>query len=123
VDRVHGLWTSGAFGPPWTKGAGRQRRGRGTGWWPHLAPVGDEEVARRRGVAAVVGARRARPSELGEEGMMRGMHCGGGGRGVAPFYRVGDAVRCGERPATEVRYQGTGYSKGRRRGIVHSRGK
>jgi hypothetical protein len=38
----------------------------------------------------VVGARQAQPSERGEEGMMRGMHCGGGGRGVAPFYRVGE---------------------------------
>jgi hypothetical protein len=26
---------------------------------------------------------------------MRGMHCGGGGRGVAPFYRVGEVGRGG----------------------------
>jgi hypothetical protein len=43
----------------------------------------------------VVGDRRARPSERGEEGMMRGMLCGGGGRGVAPFYRVGKVGRGG----------------------------
>jgi hypothetical protein len=110
-------WTGGAFGPPWaraivvlgaspelglrplwgsrspTKGAGRRRRGRGTVWWPHLAPTGDEEATQRRGVAAVVGARRAQPSERGEEGMMMGMSCGGGGRGVAPFYRVGETGR------------------------------
>jgi hypothetical protein len=42
------------------KGAGRRRRGRGTGWRPHLAPAGDEEAARRRGVVAVVGAHRRR---------------------------------------------------------------
>jgi hypothetical protein len=41
---------------------------------------------------AEVGARWARPSEQGEEGMMMGMSCGGGGRGVAPFYRVGEAM-------------------------------
>jgi hypothetical protein len=40
------------------KGAGRWRRGRGTGWRPHLAPVGDEVATRRRG--AVAGARRRR---------------------------------------------------------------
>jgi hypothetical protein len=28
---------------------------------------------------------------------MRGMHCGGDKRGVAPFYRVGEAGRCGAR--------------------------
>jgi hypothetical protein len=63
-------WTGDAFGPPWAraiaalgaspvlglwplrgsrssaKGAGRRRRGRGTGWQPHLAPVGNEEAAR-----------------------------------------------------------------------------
>jgi hypothetical protein len=75
------------------KGAGRRRRGRGTGSQPHLAPASHEEASRRRGVAAVVGARRARPSERGEEGMKMGMSCGGGGRGVAPFYRVGEAGR------------------------------
>jgi hypothetical protein len=42
------------------KGAGRQRRGWGTGWRPHLTPVGDEEAARRRGVVAVAGAHRRR---------------------------------------------------------------
>jgi hypothetical protein len=41
----------------------------------------------------VVGTRRARPSEQGEEGMTMGTSCGGGGRGVAPFYRVGVAGR------------------------------
>jgi hypothetical protein len=70
VDQFHEPWTGGAFGPPWTraiavlrasselglrllrgsrspaKGAGRQRRGRGTVWWPHLALTGDEEAAR-----------------------------------------------------------------------------
>jgi hypothetical protein len=75
------------------KGAGRRWRGWGTVWRPHLALVGDEEAARRRVVAAVVRARRARPSKRGEEGMMMGMSCGGGGRGVAPFYRVGVAGR------------------------------
>jgi hypothetical protein len=74
------------------KGAGRQRRGQGTGWRPHLAPAGDEEAARWRGVAAVVGARRALPSERGVEGMKMGMSCGGGGRGVASFYRVGEVA-------------------------------
>jgi hypothetical protein len=63
-------WTGGALGPPWTHaiavlgaslelslrplrgsrspamGVGRRRRGRGTIWRPHLAPAGDEEVAR-----------------------------------------------------------------------------
>jgi hypothetical protein len=72
------------------KGAGR---GRGTGWRPHLAPVGDEEATRRRGVAVVVGARQARPSERGKEGMKMGTSCGGGGWGVAPFCRVGEAGR------------------------------
>jgi hypothetical protein len=96
-------WTGGDFGPPWThaiavlgatpeiglrllqgstssaKGAGRWRRGRGTVWRPHLAPTGDEEAAQRRGVVAVVEARWARPSKQGEEGMMMGMICGGGG--------------------------------------------
>jgi hypothetical protein len=75
------------------KGAGRRRRGRGTGWRPHLASAGDEEAARRREVAAVVGARRAQPFEQGVEGIKMGMSCGGGGRGVAPFYRVGEAGR------------------------------
>jgi hypothetical protein len=70
------------------KGAGRRRRGRGTGWRPHLAPAGDEEATRRRGVAAVVGARRVLPSERGVEGMKMGTSCGGGDRGVAPFYWV-----------------------------------
>jgi hypothetical protein len=111
------LWTGGAFGPPWTraiaahgaslelglrplrgsrspaKGAGRRQWGRGTIWRPHLAPTGDLEAAGRRGVATVVGARWAWPSERGEEGMMMGTSCGGGGRGVAPFYRVGEAGR------------------------------
>jgi hypothetical protein len=74
-------WSGGALGPPWTraivalraspelglrplrgsrslaKGAGRRWRGRGTLWWPHLAPTGDEEATRRRGVAEA-GARR-----------------------------------------------------------------
>jgi hypothetical protein len=110
-------WTGGAFGPPWTcaiatlgaspelglqplrgsrspaNGAGRQQRGWGTIWRPHLAPTGDEEVARRRGVAMVVGARRAWLSKRGEEGMMMGTSCGGGGQGVVPFYRVGEAGR------------------------------
>jgi hypothetical protein len=40
----------------------------------------------------VVRARRAWPSEQGEEGMTMGMSCGSGGRGVAPFYWVGEAV-------------------------------
>jgi hypothetical protein len=40
----------------------------------------------------VVEAQQAQPSERGEERMMRRMHCGGGGRGVAPFYRVGVEV-------------------------------
>jgi hypothetical protein len=75
------------------KGAGRRRRCRGTGWRPHLAPAGDEEATGRRGVAAVVGARRALPSERGVEGMKMGMSCGGGGRGVASFYKVGEAGR------------------------------
>jgi hypothetical protein len=44
----------------------------------------------------VFGARRARPSEQGEEGMMTEMSCGGGGWGVAPFYRVGEAVEGSE---------------------------
>jgi hypothetical protein len=39
------------------KGAGRRRRGRGTGWRPHLVPAGDEGATRRRGVVAVAGAR------------------------------------------------------------------
>jgi hypothetical protein len=43
----------------------------------------------------VVGARRAQPFERGEEGMMRGMRCGGGGRSVAPFYRVREVGRGG----------------------------
>jgi hypothetical protein len=43
-----------------TKGARRRRRGRGTSWRPHLAPAGDEEATRWRGVVAVVGARRHR---------------------------------------------------------------
>jgi hypothetical protein len=55
--------------------------------------AGDEEAAQRRGVAAVVRARRARPSKRGEEGMKMGTSCGGGGRGVVPFYRVGEAGR------------------------------
>jgi hypothetical protein len=75
------------------KGAGRRWRGQGTGWRPHLAPTGDEEVAQQRGVAAVVGARQALPFERGVEGMKMGTSCGGGGRGVAPFYRVGEAGR------------------------------
>jgi hypothetical protein len=29
----------------------------------------------------------------GEEGMTMGMDCGGGGQGVAPFYRVGEVGR------------------------------
>jgi hypothetical protein len=74
-------------------GARRQWRGWGTGWRPHLAPAGDEEATRRRGVAAVVGARWALPSERGVEGIKMGMSCGGGGQGVAPFYRVGEAGR------------------------------
>jgi hypothetical protein len=41
----------------------------------------------------VVGARRALPSKLGEEGMKMGMSCGGGGRGVAAIYRVGEVGR------------------------------
>jgi hypothetical protein len=52
-----------------------------------------ESCRRRRGLAAVVGARRVRPSERGEEGMTMGTSCGGGGWGVAPFYRVGEAWR------------------------------
>jgi hypothetical protein len=66
--------------------------GWGTVWRPHLAPTGDEEAARRRGVAAVVRARWAWPSERGEEGMMIGTSCGGGIQGVAPFYRVGEVA-------------------------------
>jgi hypothetical protein len=98
------------------KGAGRRRRGRGTGWWPHLAPAGDEEAARRRGVAAVVGGRRAQPSKRGEEGMMMGTSCGGGGRGVVPFYRVGE-VAGRVVMAVVVCFQGGGrIRKGRRRG-------
>jgi hypothetical protein len=87
-------WTGGALGPPWTraiaalgaspelslrslrgsrspaKGAGRQGRGQGTIWWPHLAPVGGEEATRRRGVAAA-GARwwgRSREAGRGRGG-------------------------------------------------------
>jgi hypothetical protein len=41
----------------------------------------------------VVRARRVQPSERGEEGMMMGTSCGGGGWGVAPFYKVGEAGR------------------------------
>jgi hypothetical protein len=71
----------------------RGSRCRGTGWRPHLAPAGDEEATGQRGVAAVVGARRALPSERGVEGMKMGMSCGGGGRGVASFYKVGETGR------------------------------
>jgi hypothetical protein len=41
----------------------------------------------------VVGAQWAWPSERGEEGMIMGKSCGGGGQDVAPFYRVGEAGR------------------------------
>jgi hypothetical protein len=52
----------------------------------------------------VVRARQAQPSERGEEGMIRGIHCGGGGRGVAPFYRVREEVEGsgGSRPVRWV---------------------
>jgi hypothetical protein len=48
--------------------------------------------------------------------MMMGTSCGGGGRGVAPFYRVGEVV---DRVvmAVVVRFQGGGRLRnGRRRG-------
>jgi hypothetical protein len=60
----------------------------------------------------VVGARQAQPSERGEEGMMRGMHCGGGGRGVAPFYRVGER----RWSAGEVGFTSTSFEGVKRRG-------
>jgi hypothetical protein len=93
-------WTGGALGPPWThaiaalgasrelglrpsrgsrspaKGAGRRRRGRGTVWWPHLAPAGGEEAARWRGVPAA-GARwwgHAREAGRGRGGAGEGWH-------------------------------------------------
>jgi hypothetical protein len=55
----------------------------------------------------VVRARRALPSERGVEGMKMGMSCGGGGRGVAPFYRVGE-VAGRVVMAAVVRFQGGG---------------
>jgi hypothetical protein len=51
-----------------------------------------ESCERRRGLVAVVEARWARPFEQGEDGMTMGTSCGGGGRGVVPFYRVGEVV-------------------------------
>jgi hypothetical protein len=64
----------------------------------------------------VVEAQRARPSERGEDGMMMGTSCGGGGRGVAPFYRVGE-VASQVVMAAVVCFQGGGrLQKGRRRG-------
>jgi hypothetical protein len=75
------------------KGAGRRRRGRGTGWWPHLAPVGDEEAARRRGVVAVAGARRHRDWTAEERrwggGMAAVEYCEVRG----PFYRAREVGR------------------------------
>jgi hypothetical protein len=52
-----------------------------------------ESCRRRRGLAVVVVARRAWFSERGEEGMTLRTSCGGGGRGVAPFYRVREVGR------------------------------
>jgi hypothetical protein len=66
------------------KGAVRRRRGRGTVWWPHLAPTGGEDAARQRGVAAA-GAQRwghAREAERGRRGAGEGWH-GSGILGVA----------------------------------------
>jgi hypothetical protein len=62
-----------------------------------------ESCRRRRGLAAVVGARRAWPSKRGEEGMTMGMRCGGRGWGVVPFYMVGEAVE-GSRGGRPVRW-------------------
>jgi hypothetical protein len=66
-----------------------------------------ESCRRGRGLAAVVGAQRARPSERGEEGMMMGTSCGGGGWGIAPFYRV-EEVADQVVMAVVVRFQGGG---------------
>jgi hypothetical protein len=75
-----------------------------------------ESCRRRRGLAAMVGARRAQPTEQGEEGMMMGMSCGGGGQGVAPFYGVGE-VASWVVMAAVVRVQGGGRLRmGKRRG-------
>jgi hypothetical protein len=64
----------------------------------------------------VVRARLARPSERGEEAMTMGTSCGGGGRGVAPFYRVGEVADWVVLAAV-VHFQGGGrLRKGRRRG-------
>jgi hypothetical protein len=84
------LLRSSAFGRSRARGHRLRVRGGGGGVGE---PAGDEEAARQRGVAVVVRARQARPSEQGEEGMMMGRSCGGGGRGVAPFYRAGEAGR------------------------------
>jgi hypothetical protein len=61
-----------------------------------LGDAVEESCRRRRGLAAVVRARRARPSERGAEGMTMGMSYGGGGRGVALFYRLGRRWRGAE---------------------------
>jgi hypothetical protein len=66
-------------------------RERATPWSSPRSKLGGavvESCRRRRGLAAVVGARPAWRSVRGEEGMMMGTSCGGGSRGVAPFYRV-----------------------------------
>jgi hypothetical protein len=110
-------WTRGALGPPWThaiaalrasselglrllrgsrssaKVAGRRRRGRGTVWRPHLAPVGDEEATRRRGVA-VAGARwwgRAREAGRGRGGAGEGWN----GSGILEVAFIGAGVDTG----------------------------
>jgi hypothetical protein len=72
-----------------------------------------ESCRRRRRLAAMVGARWAWPSKRGEEGMMMGTSCGGGGRGVVPFYRVREAAGWVVM-AVVVRFQGGGrLQKGR----------
>jgi hypothetical protein len=81
------------------KGSGRWRRGRGTGWRPHLAPAGDEEAARRRGVVAVVGARRRRAWTAEERIWGEGWLPWSIARPRVPFIGPlmgGEAVRCGE---------------------------
>jgi hypothetical protein len=88
------------------KGAGRQRRGRGTVWWPHLAPAGGEEATRWRGVAAA-GAWRwgcAREAGRGRGGAGEGWMVRGS---LGSYYRLwGGYWRGGRReegvPSTAV---------------------
>jgi hypothetical protein len=116
VDRVHGLWTGGAFGPPWTheQSAARAHWRRGAPAFPCMGPhrgdVGstswwrgsDGQASAKGGGGGVSSTRRCSGRE-GEErrAKMSVVKMVGG---VAPFYRVREAMEGsgGGRPARWV---------------------